>query len=162
MECIHGLEFGCTLCSGKDSLLRDIPEEKPNPVLLPRRTGRKDPNQTIAVEVAMGKRCGSCRTLHAPQGCKCSRRAIYDAKLEGAVAAAKVYVDANLITGREGAGIAFGVVKRAGRKAGITHDPQEKGQPSDAEADRLDIIEQFEVEPRWQPYRRTEADHLPV
>lgn len=161
-ECIHGLEFGCTLCSGKETLLGDKPEDEPTiPLLLPKRTGRKDPASTIAADVAIGKRCGKCLVLHAPQGCDCSRRAIYDDKFDGAIAMLREAVDAGSISGKEGAGHAFSVLKRAGRKAGIGFE-QRPDRPSDAEADRADIIEAFDVEPRWQPYRRTEADYLPI
>jgi hypothetical protein len=51
-------------------------------------------------------------------------------------------------------GLAFTVTTRAARRAGFDPDAVREM--------REDLLERFEVEPTWRPFRRQEADHLPV
>lgn len=98
--------------------------------------------------------CFRCLTPVAPIGCDCSRKDNYADVRDGANSWLAEQFDCSTVTGKEAAGYAFATVRRGGRRAGITAD--------EAQADRLDAIEQFEVEPRWTQFRRQEMNHLPV
>lgn len=154
-ECKHLMLVGtCTLCSGKDSIM----PAKPEAVLwdyYPKRRGHRDPDAELAAGVADGRICGQCLTAHAPMGCECSRKELhYRAELEVQAWLKGDGLESNLFSSTELAGLAFSTQRRTGLRAGLT--------PEDHEADRMDIIREFEVKPRWKQYRRNEATHLPV
>lgn len=149
-ECIHGLEYGCTLCSGK----ADPTPQQEHPVYKFRKPKpHKDAAITLAEQVARGIICGVCASP-TEGGCWCVRRDFYADNQHTVRIWLHRHVEANCLDGKTGAGLAFANTTRMARRAGILEE--------DAAADRLEIVDTFEVEPRWQPYRRTEANPLPV
>lgn len=163
---------GCTFCSGKYTCLEDL---QPKPAKKPgRRTqpARKDRAMTIADLVAEGKMCGSCRTLYAPIGCECSRRAHFERMTDASLYWLREHA-LELDTGRVSshpeliaAGLAFTSYTRAARRAGIPGDPvMEDGievDDSEQQHGRREILKAFAVDPKWTPPRTVQASHLPV
>lgn len=163
MECEKHETIGCTFCSGKYTTRDKAPKPKsakPKPVRAP-----LPPELRIAEGVASGKLCPECLTGMKGIGCQCSRQATYsvgnqdaqrwllrneDAFVRGDKdAAAAVKGARQAITG-----LAFSTLNRTSRRAGLT--------AAEIEADRLDILERFNVEPEWHQARNQEGSHLPV
>lgn len=165
-ECQHGIITfdgrGCTVCSigpWKEEEPQPRPEAKPK-----KAKAKKDPDLELAAAVASGIICGDCLQPYEPItgrriGCDCERKATHERNM-----AVRDYwlsqpeVQA-AFAGRDNkrtaiAGMAFTSYNRSARRAAVA--------PEDREADRLDIIAQHEVDPRWTAVRVNEADTLPV
>lgn len=187
MECDHGLEHGCTYCSGKETT-RVVP--KPIKVSKPRKRARIDRDMVVAQRVARGELCEFCLGETAPIGCECSRRAFFADQFgntgngpsgsdqnaglvqlwllehyeqflpPGSADAARAIRSADRVV----AGLATSTLNRAGRRAGIVRDAG-GASPSDiseAQDYRLDVLARFGTEPRWHQPRTQEADYSPI
>lgn len=183
MECPHhdipGAAFGCTYCSGKETT-RVIP--KPIKVQGRRKRARIDPDLVLAQRVALGEVCEHCRTETGPIGCDCTRKEFYSEQLgpggivrewlhdnAGAFMPAGSTDSARAIRTGEKiiTGLAFSTMARASRRAGIPRDDvldQDGRLPAISEltAQRLDLLAEFGVDPKWHAVRTQEADPLPV
>ncbi len=160
-ECDKHEMIGCTICSGKYST-RVLPPKpkKAKPVRAPLPEALR-----IAEAVAGGKLCPECLTATGGIGCQCSRQNTYqvttldsqkwlldneEAFIRGDKdAAAAIKGARQAITG-----LAFSTLNRASLRAGLTD--------AEREADRLDILERFNVEPDWHAARNQQGSHLPV
>ncbi len=168
---------GCTFCSGKFTHFTPV-----KPITAAKKKGRKvkkapvDREMVIADRVARGEICEFCLTEIAPIGCVCSRRRFYEDHASGAGLVAnwlEEHHEAFMPAGTEDAaralraadmivsGLAFSTQTRAARRAGLSRD-NGRVAPSEVQADRLEILERFGIEPRWRQLRRQEADHLPA
>lgn len=72
--CIHGLESGCTFCSGKETTLSPLPKQR-GPA---KKKQPVDANAERAAKVAAGEICGLCHLATDGAGCWCVRQEEYD------------------------------------------------------------------------------------
>lgn len=154
--CIHELEpEWCSFCLGKET---DLGPASPPPA---KRAGKKrrkakiDPEIAIAEGVASGELCPSCLTPYKPMGCHHARRAEYVEAWAETQEWISTGVENNLLDPkRDGAAIAFMMQRRLGLRAPLLE--------GEHQADRADIMEALDLQPKWtQPVRR-HPDHLPV
>lgn len=172
-ECVHGITTfdgrGCEICT------HGLAEEAPKITKPGKPKPPKAADLELAAAVAEGLICPLCempydpvggikrhkadRDWRIPMGCDCQRKESHDRNMSvrDAWLSRPEVIDA--YEGRDGkrtalAGMAFTSYNRSARRAAVT--------PDDREADRLDIIERHEVEPRWTAVRVNEADTLPV
>lgn len=120
---------------------------------------------------------GELRIDHTGPGCQCSRRERYDTQMRlvpswlqdnfegflnpGSTDEARAIRSAEMVI----TGLAFSTQTRAGRRAGIVRDETTDGSMpriSEQQAERLRLLEEFAVDPRWHAPRTQEADALPV
>jgi hypothetical protein len=156
-ECLHGIaEEWCALCLGT---VQPAHQEAAGAGKRRARPSRatKDADVTTAELVAAGTICGSCLGEVTP-GCLCSRRDLFAVTAGPAqdwLHAHQGELSRDPVTANKVAtGIAFAVTTRAARRAGF--DPEAVTEMRD------DLLTRFEVEPKWSPFRRSEANHLPV
>jgi hypothetical protein len=171
-SCVKHEIIGCTFCSGKFTCLEPLELKPAKPAGRKVRPARVDRAMVIADLVAEGKMCGACRTLYAPIGCQCSRRAYFD-RMTGDSTWWLQEHHLDLDTGRKSshpeliaAGLAFTSYTRAARRAGIPDAPvMEDGvevDDSEQQHGRTAILRAFAVDPKWTPARTVQASYLPV
>lgn len=158
--CIHELdESWCSYCNGKDAEHGGAQKRKPEPKTPKRKRKRKrapvNREIRLAEQVAAGEVCGSCLTPFEPIGCQCARRERYHWQGVEVMSWVAECVENNLLDAtRDGMSIAFQMQRRLGLRAGLSEDEHQ--------ADRLDILELLELDPKWTPVVRRHPDHLPV
>lgn len=186
--CIHELLSGCTYCSGKETT-REVP--KRIKVAKRRNKAPVSPEMELARKVAKGEVCGMCLTStgvkyrrgrdgvdhidHIGLGCHCSRRGEYADNMAQNTEWLKANVDGFVKENAEDGvrairdaekvitGLAFSVQARMGRRAAIVRDADDIALScSEQQAERLQMLDDFGVDPKWHPARTQEADLLPV
>jgi hypothetical protein len=158
-ECAHGLEFGCTFCSGRETTDLRILKPAPRiPNLWIENRGRVDHELVIAEKVAAGVMCPVCLVEYKPRGCKCQAAWLYETTNREATTWAGEQVEDCIMEPKTAATYAYTANRRARLKAGCIDQ-------ATADADRRAIAETCELEPfksNWRPFRRQEQDYLPV
>lgn len=178
-------EMGCCIvCSGGGSPAYKAklsePEElvrkvqhftlgKPDPLWYDAPKPPKSRDVRIAQLVADGKMCSKCLTLHAPLGCVCSRRALHADNMEQSADFAEERWHDGSLTQKVAAGLVFTTLSRSSRRNSVLRELDAasvaKGyteRPSEADSDRLEVLDRFDIIPTWTPPRRNEMNHLPV
>lgn len=190
MKCVHEIEIGCTYCSGKETT--QVTPKRIKVAKRAKKHAKASPAMVIARKVAKGELCEKCLTPtgiklverdgelnidHVGLGCQCSRRTDYQAQMllstdwlqdhvadfvrTGATDAARALRSADMIV----SGLAFSTQVRASRRAGLVRDENSDGTTpgcSEQQNERLQMLDDFGVEPKWHAARNQEADKLPV
>lgn len=180
-ECVHETDMGwpagwCS-CHHPAPVKKSKPKKDELEALMERYFDRPAPIDkgiSIAEGVASFELCDACLTPIAPIGCNCSRRRFHSDDWEitadlgesgfrriagpGRFDHALNFLDSDEAITAFGAkacaGMAFAVASRSARRAGLTDEERQ--------ADRLEVIERFCVDPKWRKLHRQEANHLPV
>lgn len=113
-----------------------------------------DPGDVLMVNILEGAICPSCFTARKGLGCVCHRNKLGTSDLDESCTWLETAVEVLDLTPRETAHLATSVTKRILRRMTLTEDEREDITTG--------VREQFSVEPKWTPFRRTEPTHLPV
>lgn len=180
-QCVHETDMGwpagwCS-CHHPAPVKKSKPKQDEMEKLIERffdRPAPIDKGISIAEGVASYELCDACLTPIAPIGCNCARRRNHSddwrIEAEGADGYRRIIAgpgqfdqalnfldsdEAIMAFGAKAvAGMAFAVASRSARRAGLTDEERQ--------ADRLEVIERFCVDPKWRKLHRQEANHLPV
>lgn len=165
MECLHGLEHGCVLCKEGPTVKKaKVIDFTKVDLAEPSDGAKHDPDVAIAQAVAAGVICSECLTSTLGRGCHCSRRQVYDFDTERGYQFLAEAIETSGLTPREAAGLATAMQRRAGRLASLTPDTMADGAIVEGEQStaRLEVLERFNIDPKWFVAHRHEQDHLPV
>lgn len=180
-QCVHETDMGwpagwCS-CHHPVAVKKKRTEQDEMDKLIERffdRPASVDKGISVAESVASFELCAACLTSIGPTGCNCSRRRNHSDEWRitaalgergfrriagpGQFEQALNFLDSDEAITAFGpkacAGMAFAVASRSGRRAGLTDEERQ--------ADRLEVIDRFAVDPKWRQLHRQEANHLPV
>lgn len=160
VECIHGMESGCENCLHPERFITRKKKE-PKKSRVKAIHAKPDPATSKALDILDGVWCAKCDTPRDDHGfCACER----NTRMHAELAAMRAWYDAQPEKTKKAAGWVLlqgssRAVLRSGRDepAGIAGSMVPMGAAVGYET--RDIVG---LDAKWQPYRNTVADEIPV